>query len=74
MKRGVRRRSVGSGRREYTGKCKGKIRYPDHARAVQALHGVQNGAQRDRTPRRVYECDSCHGWHLTATERWGNGR
>lgn len=75
MKRGPRKRSGGgAGRREHTGKCRGKVRYPDHARAVLALHGVQNAAKRDRTPGRVYECDTCRGWHLTAAERWGNGR
>lgn len=45
----------------------GKVRYPDHASAVKALHTIKTvGVQRDRTPARAYQCDRCLGWHLTS--------
>ena len=42
--------------------------YPDQASARVALQSIRN---KDRTeavklPKRVYPCDSCDGWHLTA--------
>lgn len=45
----------------------GKVRYPDHAGAVKALHTITTkGERRDVTPARAYECGRCNGWHLTS--------
>jgi hypothetical protein len=45
-----------------------KKHYPDQASARAALQSIRN---KDRTegvklPKRVYPCDCCDGWHLTA--------
>jgi hypothetical protein len=48
----------------------GKVRYVDHSAAVDNLHAIEghhkNGDVRDTLPCRVYHCDLCRGWHLTA--------
>jgi hypothetical protein len=51
----------------------GKTRYRDHESAVTALRGMARST-RERVPGRAYPCDECAGWHLTATQVWGNGR
>ncbi len=52
----------------------GKVRFPDHQAAVDALHKAQtarNFADQDGVPCsrrevRSYECTQCKGWHLTS--------
>lgn len=48
----------------------GKVRYRDDQEAKRALDGVKRNDDarpaRHRTPSRAYECDSCHGWHLSS--------
>ena len=58
-----------SGRRRRRDCRTGKVRYPGRERALHALHRIQNGDTRQKTPCRVYECPMCHGWHLTAVAR-----
>lgn len=49
-----------------------KKRYRSHREAVKALHLISTkGDERQKMPRRVYECDNCHGYHLTSQETWG---
>jgi hypothetical protein len=48
-----------------------KHHYPDQASARRALARVLEKARRKarpgaKLPRRVYPCDRCDGWHLTA--------
>jgi hypothetical protein len=42
--------------------------YPDQAAARLALKSIlsKNRAKAAKMPKRVYPCDSCDGWHLTA--------
>ena len=42
--------------------------YPDQASARAALQFILNKARTGgvKLPKRVYPCDSCDGWHLTA--------
>lgn len=66
-----------------SGKCGlgGKRRYRDHSEAIAALHGVANaryraeldGVETRRREVRAYECDFCHGWHLTSKQVWTSG-
>ncbi|MGK3950951.1 hypothetical protein ACLKM7_01365 [Microbacterium sp. I2] len=52
----------------------GKIRFRDHREAVSALHSAATLRQRAaeamlstrRHEIRTYECDACHGHHLTS--------
>ncbi|WP_214466447.1 hypothetical protein [Microbacterium flavescens] len=52
----------------------GKIRFRDHREAVTALHSVatlRKRAEEEMLPTRrrevrTYECDACHGYHLTS--------
>ncbi|GAA1468897.1 hypothetical protein [Microbacterium thalassium] len=52
----------------------GKVRFRDHREAVSALHNVttlRKRAEEDMVPSRrrevrTYECDACHGHHLTS--------
>lgn len=49
--------------------CIGKKKFTDEETALHALdtiRGSQEAWLRDKVPRRVYECDVCRGWHLTA--------
>jgi hypothetical protein len=49
-----------------------KKRYRSHREAVRALHLISTkGDDRQKTPRRVYECENCLGYHLTSQETWG---
>lgn len=48
-----------------------KRRFHDHEEAVKMLRTIQQRNQRERTPVRVYECNVCKGWHLTAQKEWG---
>lgn len=52
-----------------TGSCStsGKRSYPDELRAIAAA--IRCSAKRG-VPLRVYECPSCHGWHLTRRKAW----
>lgn len=56
-----------TGRREYT--CRGKHRWPDHQSAVKALRRLTSRSKRQTVPVRVYECEWCHGWHMTSERR-----
>ena len=55
----------------------GKKRFRDHDEAIGALHCASNGRRRSesegtssrRQEKRTYECNSCHGWHLTSQEQ-----
>ena len=49
--------------------CKGKRRYSNRVTAELELQRLQEnyGHVRD-TPKRVYRCPTCKGWHMT---RWG---
>ncbi|CAG7845125.1 hypothetical protein USB125703_01382 [Pseudoclavibacter triregionum] len=66
---GRRRRPPRPGRCEF-----GKVRFPDHESAVEALHAaavsrsraVDGEAATCRREVRAYECASCRGWHLTS--------
>lgn len=41
--------------------------YPDQASARLALEAIREGAKPGvKAPIRVYPCDRCDGWHLTA--------
>ena len=46
-----------------------KIRYETEEIALAALEDARNGRRRGRgrygVEKRVYECESCGGWHLT---------
>ena len=52
----------------------GKVRFPDHAAAVAALHdaatqrhfAAQDGTTTRRREIRSYSCKECKGWHLTS--------
>lgn len=52
----------------------GKVRFPDHESAVEALHGARFSRLRSeelgmatrRQEQRAYRCDICRGWHLTS--------
>jgi hypothetical protein len=52
----------------------GKVRFPDHTAAVQALHDAatsryfaeQEGTTTNRGEVRSYRCRLCSGWHLTS--------
>jgi len=52
----------------------GKVRFRDHREAVTALHHAdtqRRRAQQEMLPTRrrevrAYECDACHGFHLTS--------
>lgn len=49
--------------------CIGKRRFADEDSALRALdtiRGSQEAWLQDKVPRRVYECNVCRGWHLTA--------
>lgn len=52
----------------------GKKQYHDESEAKQARQNIKGhlavGNLRDtgRVPRRVYQCNWCHKWHLTSTE------
>ena len=54
-------------RRRNTGRSCGKVRYRDQREAMQALRRLRaaSGGQIQR----AYECDQCHGWHLTSQQR-----
>lgn len=48
-----------------------KIRFRDHAEAVQALHAAQvarvfSSGNTQRQECRSYACMACQGWHLTS--------
>jgi len=57
----------GRRRRRNTGRSCGKVRYRDQREAMQALRRLRaaSGGQIQR----AYECDQCHGWHLTSQQR-----
>lgn len=42
--------------------CGSKVRYRDHTEAVTM---IQKAERRRGTPLRAYDCDLCHGFHLT---------
>lgn len=52
----------------------GKVRYRDKQEALNTLHKIQvkasyeksDGGQINRRECRAYECDCCHGFHLTS--------
>lgn len=48
-------------------KCK-KVRYKDHEQATFAIHTIQQRSIKEQVPVRAYECDLCHGWHLTKAQ------
>ena len=45
-----------------------KVRYRDRQEAKRALSQIKSSKYEARhvTPTRYYECDMCHGWHLTS--------
>jgi hypothetical protein len=44
----------------------GKVRYSSEASSSRALRTIQRRSQEAVVPVRVYECESCEGWHLTS--------
>ncbi|MCG6567484.1 hypothetical protein C3E87_07600 [Tessaracoccus sp. ZS01] len=60
----------------------GKQRFRDHREAVEFLHLASNARQRaelsgresKRQEVRTYECDRCHGWHVTSWATCGAGK
>lgn len=69
---GSQRKAIGSGtsrsnRRRWCDTAN-KKRHPDHQSAVRALSSIRKHADRDQLPTRCYECEFCHGWHLTSWE------
>lgn len=54
----------------------GKVRFRDHREAVDALQTAMNSRSRAefagfgsrRNECRTYECNMCHGWHLTSQQ------
>lgn len=46
----------------------GKRRFRDHSEAVSALQRI-DAREGELAPVRAYECDRCHGWHLTSQAR-----
>ena len=69
QRRGAQRRG--------TCQATGKRRFRDHREATAILHRVRNvrrrakveGLDSRRHEERCYECESCHGWHLTSWEQ-----
>lgn len=50
-------------------KCRTKkVRYRDEKSAILAMRWANDRLQGDVMPSRVYECEFCHGWHLTSQE------
>lgn len=45
-----------------------KVRFRDHESAVRALRQTRDRGA-DKLPVRAYECNLCHGWHLTSQAR-----
>ena len=49
-----------------------KNSYPDQASARLGLsHVLRKGKFKGKAPCRVYPCDMCDGWHLTAKKSYG---
>ena len=47
-----------------------KERHRDEAAALAALARIQaSNWNNHRVPQRAYQCDHCHGWHLTSQAR-----
>jgi hypothetical protein len=44
----------------------GKIRYNDHAEAIEHIWWIDANSTADKKPCRVYQCDICNGWHATS--------
>jgi hypothetical protein len=48
-------------------KACGKTRFRDLEEAKRVLRSIKtNGVVREKNPARAYECDGCHGAHLTS--------
>jgi len=46
-----------------------KVRYRDQREAKHAILAIKfKGERREQSPVRAYECQKCHGWHLTHLE------
>jgi hypothetical protein len=47
--------------------------YPDQASARRALKWIltNRSGRAGKTPKRLYPCDSCDGWHLTSKRQSG---
>lgn len=45
-----------------------KVRYKDHEQAVGAIKRIKNMPNDGDKPIRAYQCDICHGWHITKRE------
>jgi hypothetical protein len=63
-----------SARHHHSCKTTGKRRFRDHLEVTRALQksanarsrATQDGATCHRREVRAYECEACHGWHLTS--------
>lgn len=69
-------RRVRPARQPHLSRCpRGKVRYRDKREAISTLHRIQLKASyaklgesgTTRRECRAYECDSCHGFHLTSS-------
>lgn len=52
--------------------CIGKRRFADEAAALRALETIRSSTEawlQAKVPCRVYECDVCRDWHLTAQKQ-----
>lgn len=61
------RRRIGKG----GGKCRTqKVRYRDEKSAIAAMRWIVGHftGESEVVPARVYECEFCHGWHLTSQD------